>query len=397
MATTTPPDLKTRTPRLWWRDNRWFFFGLLLVVAVNFTLRLRLATTPLERDEGEYAYTGQLLLRGIPPYKLAYNMKFPGTYFAYAGLMAVCGETTEGIHVGIALVTSLTAILVGVLGRTLFGNCAGVLAAASQVLLAATPATFGLAGHATHFVALFTTAGALVLVQAGERPVLWRGILAGTCFGVAILMKQHAVLLAGAGLAWLGWWSWRQRASLSGTTRLKFLAAYGMGCVAPLLIIGMALAAAGVWPSFRFWTIQYAAQYASAASIKTAWPSFLNGFTPVFQAAWPLWILGLMGIGLIGARRDRFLATIGIVLLVGGMLAAVPGYHFRGHYFLAAVPGLAILIGATWESAWKRIQDRSGRMILGGMMLVAMAVSVGSNREIWFQLPPMRSRGGNTL
>src|SRR5271155_5964386 len=60
------------------------FFGL---------IRYRLRDMPLERDEGEYAYSGQLILQGIPPYKLAYNMKLPGTYAAYAVIMGVLGET----------------------------------------------------------------------------------------------------------------------------------------------------------------------------------------------------------------------------------------------------------------------------------------------------------------
>src|SRR5438552_14930481 len=48
---------------------------LTLVVAI----RIRLLGIPLERDAGEYAYAGQLILQGIPTYKLAYNMQFPGT------------------------------------------------------------------------------------------------------------------------------------------------------------------------------------------------------------------------------------------------------------------------------------------------------------------------------
>ena len=60
-----------------------------LVVAI----RIRLLGIPLERDEGEYAYAGQLILQGIPPYKLAYNMKFPGTYAAYALIMSIFGQT----------------------------------------------------------------------------------------------------------------------------------------------------------------------------------------------------------------------------------------------------------------------------------------------------------------
>jgi len=32
-------------------------------------IRLRLLDLPLERDEGEYAYAGQLILQGTPPYQ----------------------------------------------------------------------------------------------------------------------------------------------------------------------------------------------------------------------------------------------------------------------------------------------------------------------------------------
>src|SRR5436853_1488217 len=52
---------------------------LAFAVAGSVAARLRLIDLPLERDEGEYAYTGQLMLQGIVPYELAYRMKFPGT------------------------------------------------------------------------------------------------------------------------------------------------------------------------------------------------------------------------------------------------------------------------------------------------------------------------------
>jgi len=61
----------------------WIFLAVVVFVFV-IAIRIRLLGIPLERDEGEYAYAGQLMLQGIPPYKLAYNMKFPGTYAAYA-------------------------------------------------------------------------------------------------------------------------------------------------------------------------------------------------------------------------------------------------------------------------------------------------------------------------
>ena len=59
---------------------RWAIWGaLIFILGFGAFVRLRLLDFPLERDEGEYAYAGQLMLQGIPPYKLAYNMKLPGT------------------------------------------------------------------------------------------------------------------------------------------------------------------------------------------------------------------------------------------------------------------------------------------------------------------------------
>src|ERR1700675_418270 len=60
----------------------WWLFATIVFVLV-IAIRIRLLGIPLERDEGEYAYAGQLMLQGIPPYKLAYNMKLPGIYAAY--------------------------------------------------------------------------------------------------------------------------------------------------------------------------------------------------------------------------------------------------------------------------------------------------------------------------
>src|ERR1700731_5199040 len=83
-----------------------------LVLVLNCAIRFHLRNIPLERDEGEYAYAGQLMLQGIPPYKLAYNMKLPGTYTAYALILAVFGQTPAGVHLGVLVVNAMTVFLV---------------------------------------------------------------------------------------------------------------------------------------------------------------------------------------------------------------------------------------------------------------------------------------------
>jgi hypothetical protein len=75
-----------------------------ITIAVIAGLRFRLLDVPLERDEGEYAYAGQLILQGIPPYSLVYNMKLPGVYEAYALILAVFGQTHTAIHLGLLII-----------------------------------------------------------------------------------------------------------------------------------------------------------------------------------------------------------------------------------------------------------------------------------------------------
>jgi Dolichyl-phosphate-mannose-protein mannosyltransferase len=145
----------------------WPWLMVLIVLLFVGYVRVRLLEMPLERDEGEYAYAGQLILQGIPPYELAYNMKLPGTYFAYAVGMAVFGQTTTGIHLMLLAVNALTIIFVFLLGRKLFGVTAALAACASYGIMTLSPLVLGMAAHATHFVALFAVPATWLLWKGG--------------------------------------------------------------------------------------------------------------------------------------------------------------------------------------------------------------------------------------
>jgi hypothetical protein len=63
-------DINDRLVRFAWWALAIIVFGLVLAI------RIRLLGIPLDRDEGEYAYAGQLILQGIPltvPAKLPAN------------------------------------------------------------------------------------------------------------------------------------------------------------------------------------------------------------------------------------------------------------------------------------------------------------------------------------
>src|SRR6202140_944793 len=105
------PSSEMNADQPWRHLLCWYFVVLLAVILFFGAIRWRLLDMPLERDEGEYAYAGQLILQGIPPYQLAYNMKLPGTYAAYAAILAVFGQTPSGIHLGLILVNAAATLL----------------------------------------------------------------------------------------------------------------------------------------------------------------------------------------------------------------------------------------------------------------------------------------------
>src|SRR5208283_1514633 len=122
--------------------------GVILLVLLAVTVRLRLLSMPLERDEGEYAYSGQLLLQGIPPYQLAFNIKMPGTYAVYAVVMALFGESDSAIHLAFLLVNLGTLALLWFLARRLLDEAGTLVCCAAYVLLSLSSGVLGLQAHA---------------------------------------------------------------------------------------------------------------------------------------------------------------------------------------------------------------------------------------------------------
>lgn len=382
----TPPETSSRLlPQRWlW----WFMMAGLLLVA---GARLRLLDFPLERDEGEYAYAGQLILQGIPPYELAYNMKFPGTYLAYAAIMALFGQTPAGIHFGLLLLTTATALMLFWLGRKIIDDTAGVVAATSYALLAASPAMLGLAGHATHFCAFFVTAGLCFLWRVRQKES-WPALAAsGALFGTAVLMKQHAVIIAAwAGLSFAFGKMFLAKDAF--TKRILPVAIYGLSMLAPLGLCCLWLWHAGVFAKFKFWTFDYALEYASGVPLAFAPVIFLQNLAWVVSGGILLWLLAFGGLA--GGWMDaRWKNSRGWLLgfCAASALAVCPDFYFRLHYFLIALPALALLAGTAVGGLRHWWQEKSKTSALGdwpawGYGLVVLA-TFSQGAEAWFVTP----------
>ncbi len=339
-------------------------------------VRLHRLDVPFERDEGEFAYMAQLILQGEAPFESAYNMKLPGTYYAYAAILALGGESTEAVHAGLLALNLAAAALVYALGRRLLGPAEAALAAAAYALLSLEPTVLGFFAHATHFVVVPALAGLLLLLAGldARRP----GVLfaAGVLLGAGVLMKQHgiafvalafATLLARVAAERAGW-----RPLVSGGLTL------GLGTALPYALLCLHLLQRGVFDTFWHWTVVYAREYVSAVSPGGAIYALWLSFGSIVLSSWPLWLAAVLGAWEVARREERrrsraFLAAFGLF----SALAVTPGFYFRPHYFVLLLPAASLFCGVGLLRAAELLAPRL-RAPAAAVLLAGLAAMLGA-------------------
>jgi hypothetical protein len=364
---------------------------LAFVMLLTCAIRIHLRHIPLERDEGEYAYSGQLMLQGVPPYKLAYNMKLPGTYAAYALIMAVFGQTTEGIRMGVLVINLATIFLIFLLGRRFGGPITGVLAAASYALLSVSPSVLGFCGHATHFVVLAALAGILLLLKAIEKDRKFLFFCSGVLLGVGYVMKQPgAVFVLFGALYFL---RTQYRPGIKSRALAEPLGFYFIGAALPFLITCLLLWRAGVFSTFWFWTVSYASQYASNNGLTLGVFYCYLIFSKILMSSLGIWLIA--GLGVIAVCFDRWPTQRSQFLLgflVFSFLAVCPTLAFRPHYFILLLPVASVLAGIAVTAAASRLkaltEKRSLRYAPYLLFALALAASFYKQRDFFLETDP---------
>ena len=366
----------------------WAWVSVAAVVLAAALIRLRLLEVPLDRDEGEYAYFGQLLLAGVPPYAAAYNLKLPGIYGAYALILGALGQTTAAIRIGLIVVTSATTVCLYALGSRLAGPIVGVLAAALFAAESLNPKLLGMAAYAEHFALLPVVGGALVLLKAARDPRLALLSVGGLLFGLGLLVRQSAIVFIVGGFVYL------LTASGDGAARARrprAVAVFLAGAAAPLALTCLALMAAGTFRTFWFWTVEYARYY--QADLLTGWSNLIRTLTVVAPSSSVVLTLALIGVGAIARDRLREERVFVLLLAAASLLGAAMGFQFRPHYFLLTVPALAVLAAVGLAALGGLVSHRSSAVLCRGLPVVvalaAIAQPLYGSRAILFELTPL--------
>lgn len=280
-------------PRRWISHRVWWCAVVVILVLAS-VIRWRLRGVPLERDEGEFAYAGQLILQGVAPYLGIYNMKWPGIYAAYAALLVLFGQTHSGIHVALLVINGGTATLLFVLGRRLFGPAAGVAAAAAFATLSLSQSVQGVHANAEHFVIICSTAGLVCVLRAVDMSKFGFVLLGGLLLGLGVTMKQHGAAFVAMAVVWVAIEKLRP-ATRNWRGLLVWCASLTVISCVPILVLCLFLLAWGALGQFWFWTFEYASQYASQVSLSSGLDAFRQSGWMVVSSAWLIWIMAALG------------------------------------------------------------------------------------------------------
>ena len=272
----------------------WPWVAIIVVIIAAAVIRSQLLSVPLERDEGEYAYIAQQMLKGVPPYVSAYSMKLPGIYVVYAMIMSVFGQTQTGIHLGLLVFNAGTSFVIFLLARRFFGSVAGVMAGGVYALASMISQVTGLWANAEHFVVLPALVGLLLICKADDKIGYVRLLVGGLLFGLAFIIKQHGIFFPMFGALYLLYSGLRNKP----IKWIKVIAAqivFAAGAVTPFVLVCFFFWRNGTFDKFWFWTFTYARVYATAVPLDRVWELFIWPAGDIIEEGFTIWFLSIIG------------------------------------------------------------------------------------------------------
>lgn len=351
-----------------------------LIIIIVAAVRIHLADIPFERDEGEYAYAGQLILKGDLPYKDVYNMKFPGVYYMYAFSFKLFGEGITAPRYLVLLLQLSGSFFLFLLARRAIHPLAGWLSASVFMLFNLSLLMQGTQTNAEHFLVAFLTPSLYFLYRGAEKKSISDTLIAGILISFACMMKQHAIIFAAASMLWLIY--------MRGLNILRYAAVYITGVAAPLLLMFLFLWYGGVWDHFYFLTFQYARAYVGLSSAPhVGSDNLMNIYN---KASVMIWCSVISLTGLFIPGRDFKTRLFIILFLLASIAALAMGLYFRPHYFLYLLPVFSLLFAYSAFAFVRYIKGQGQFVVLTLYMGITAFMFLYIHRGCFFFMPPER-------
>ena len=329
--------------------SRWLWIAL--AAAAGWALCVAAGTLlwPFGRDQGIFAWAGDVIVRGGLPYRDAWEVKGPATHYAYALAQLVFGRTPLAARaLDLALLAGGGWALVALL-RT--HAAAHWTRAAAALVLCFLHWRLGLWNSAQPdpWAASLTTA-ALAVLASGVG--VGRGAAAGGLIALAALLKPPFALLGAVPLCY---------AALAAPPpeRLRVLASLAAGAAAVAVVALAGFAAGGALPALIDVQLGFNGSVHQGQHARSLGE---HGLALLAWIAHPrvalLVVLAAYGAATLQARSAPLAAALALWLALGVALVALQDKHYLYHYALL-YPPLVVAAAFGLESAARTLQERS--------------------------------------
>ena len=353
---------------------------VLLALAGLFVLNLLLRVFYLRYDfvngdEGVRALTATRLLDGARLYADVVTDKPPGTTLFYAAVFALAGRSMKAVHVAAALWNFATAMVVYLTTARAHGKRTGLWAALlfvyfttnyfTQDMMAANTELLLALPYGAAF-ACFVRGTDTLDKQSSTRRGLWL-VGAGVMTGLATMFKQTGVLnLLFFGLYELVF-AYRARHDFQSVTAWlmasgkRLLARLSLVAIGFLLVIAAFVASlASMHALADFWRngVEINMFYIDSEPASLWWRFAVGRGMGYVLFNFVLWALAAWTVirSIRAARLAAFNLTVALWCAVS-LISIVMSGRFFGHYFITALPALAMLAAPSVPWFGKRLRD----------------------------------------
>ena len=367
------PD-KRRASVRWIRSALWIVLAVALVMAALPTLLY-----PLTRDQGIYAYIGDLMLHGGAPFRDAWELKPPAIYFAYMTAFVLFGRSELGVRLFDVLYALVSAAAVGALAWEAFRDrgtalLSGWLYAMCYYFFVhfhsmATPEAF---------MAPFLVLSAIGMLSGVRRKSYLAMFVAGVGAGGTFWFKPTAGVPVAAVLVWSCVQMWRDRWSRSLVWRgiVAFVAGGALG----LLPIGLYLYGHGLRELLEIWGVYGARTYLEAGGLVRG-----DGLLSVLDVTlryvrdWQLMVwLSLAGaVGAFAWRRRNRAGEAVVLFLLSCILATLLQAKLFEYHWIPILAPAAILAAVCMVWMRQEMQERISILLCDMRNILVLTVVLG--------------------
>ena len=362
------PTISNPEQALTSRQVMWAFAGLFVL---NLLLRVfYLRYDFVNGDEGVRALTATRLLEGARLYADVVTDKPPGATLFYAAVFALAGRSMKAVHVAAALWNFATAIVVYFTAARAHGKRTGLWAALLFVYFTTNYFTQDtMAANTELLLALPYAAAFACFMRADENekrgPRRWLLLVgAGVLTGLAAMFKQIGVL----NLLFFGLYelivAYRARQDLMNASK-RLLARLSLVAIGFLLVVVTFVAwLASMHALADFWRngVEINMFYIDSEPASLWWRFAIGRGLGYVLFNFVLWSFAAWTVvrSVKAARSAAFDLTVALWGAVS-LVSVVMSGRFFGHYFITALPALAMLAAPSVLEFGKWLRDSSTR------------------------------------